>query len=118
MTPPDYRTRIIQTEQDGITVFYLPDISFCDPNTYPAHPKKYSQTKNKAMRRTASSNGPKPEQAFSCAAREESVSAQGEHRHRQTGRERRAPVREAAATTNSGKYDFWKDICRGGFNTP
>lgn len=47
MTPPDYRTRIIQTEQEGVAVFYLPDIRFADPNTYPAHPVKRAKTERK-----------------------------------------------------------------------
>lgn len=35
MTPADYRTRIRQTEQEGVTIYYLPDIVFADPNPLP-----------------------------------------------------------------------------------
>lgn len=35
MTPADFRTRIHQTEQEGVVIYYLPDIIFVDPNPLP-----------------------------------------------------------------------------------
>lgn len=40
MSPANFKTRIYQTEQEGVTIYYLPDIVFEDPNPEPPKPEE------------------------------------------------------------------------------